>query len=640
MTTYTATYSPDDNKLRLYASSRLDKETYDRIKAAGFRWAPKQDLFVAPMWTPEREDLLIELAGEVDDEDKSLVDRAEERADRFDNYSDKRAADAERARKAVDAICDGIPMGQPILVGHHSERHARRDQERIESGMRKAVKMWETSGYWKSRAAGALQHAKYKELPAVRHRRIKGLESDKRRQEKRLPELREKQAKWLRDDISPFDVYVAYGDWYDHDAEQKFIAGEIFYDEVIERKREAYVRAIERTERWIAHYENRLTYERAMLNEQLGSAEGETNAMAARFDLKPGGKVLTRDGWLTILRVNKVQGVVNSVTTVAPSAVHWTGRWKYEIERIKDYQPPTEEQAAKVKKATALAPLCNYPGEGFREMTQAEWDKRNKFSDFPYIAKIGATETAGRHRRRQMPKPGQYWKSEPVFITDAKRVDPPAPEPKPAPIDPPAPAALTGYAAPQPSRKDDPRDAEFKAIKDSLKAGVQVVVAPQLFPTPADVAGRVVDLADIRSGHTVLEPSAGTGAIVKALRNTFGTTIDLTAVEIKANLAETVLRGAFRVPTHCKDFLECNGELGTFDRIVMNPPFERGSDIRHIEHALTFLKPGGRLVAICANGPRQQEQLQSKATAWIDLPAGTFKDQGTMVNTAIVVIDR
>ena len=46
----TATYSPEDNKLRLYASSRLDTATYERVKAAGFKWAPKQDLFVAPMW--------------------------------------------------------------------------------------------------------------------------------------------------------------------------------------------------------------------------------------------------------------------------------------------------------------------------------------------------------------------------------------------------------------------------------------------------------------------------------------------------------------------------------------------------------------------------------------------------------------
>ncbi len=42
---YRATYSPDDNKLRLYAASRLDPETYKKVHDAGFRWAPKQALF-------------------------------------------------------------------------------------------------------------------------------------------------------------------------------------------------------------------------------------------------------------------------------------------------------------------------------------------------------------------------------------------------------------------------------------------------------------------------------------------------------------------------------------------------------------------------------------------------------------------
>ena len=139
---YTATYSPEDNKLRLYSSTRLDRKLYARVRGAGFIYAPKQELFVAPMWTPEREDLLIELCGEIDDEDTSLVERAEERADRFVDYKDKRISDAERAHEAVSRIADNIPLGQPILIGHHSERHARKDAERIENGMRKTVKMW------------------------------------------------------------------------------------------------------------------------------------------------------------------------------------------------------------------------------------------------------------------------------------------------------------------------------------------------------------------------------------------------------------------------------------------------------------------------------------------------------------------
>jgi len=177
----TATYSPDDNKLRFYPRHRLSTEDYQRIRAAGFIWAAKQELFVAPMWTPGREDLLVDWSGEIEDEDKSLVDRAEERAERFEVYQEKRAGEAERAHDAVSQIVKHIPLGQPILIGHHSECRARKDAERIENGMRKAVKLWETSTYWKSRAAGALSHAKYKELSRVRARRIKTIEADQRK---------------------------------------------------------------------------------------------------------------------------------------------------------------------------------------------------------------------------------------------------------------------------------------------------------------------------------------------------------------------------------------------------------------------------------------------------------------------------
>ncbi len=56
---YRATYSPDDNKLRLYAVSRLDPETYKKVHDAGFRWAPKQALFVAPAPDTGPEDVLL-----------------------------------------------------------------------------------------------------------------------------------------------------------------------------------------------------------------------------------------------------------------------------------------------------------------------------------------------------------------------------------------------------------------------------------------------------------------------------------------------------------------------------------------------------------------------------------------------------
>jgi protein-L-isoaspartate O-methyltransferase len=189
--------------------------------------------------------------------------------------------------------------------------------------------------------------------------------------------------------------------------------------------------------------------------------------------------------------------------------------------------------------------------------------------------------------------------------------------------------------------------AEIDAMRASLKAGITVAAVPQLFPTPIDVAEYMVELAGIEPGQRVLEPSAGTGSILGAMGGRmFGHNPErgaVVAVEINRGLADR-LAGEFPLTdVRCTDFLACNGDLGKFDRILMNPPFENGSDIGHILHAYEFLKPGGRLVAICADGPRQQRSLKPLAEStggiWEPLPIETFKNQGTGVRTALLVIE-
>lgn len=190
------------------------------------------------------------------------------------------------------------------------------------------------------------------------------------------------------------------------------------------------------------------------------------------------------------------------------------------------------------------------------------------------------------------------------------------------------------------SRREQRRETAqvFDSMAEQLKQGVQIVSAPQLFPTPHDLAARMVEIADIRLGMTVLEPSAGTGHIMQAILNDecAGAVV---AVEINQQLANR-LKAEFPLSDiHCRDFLQYSRGNFPVDRIIMNPPFENGSDIKHIQHALTQLKPGGRLVAICANGPRQREKLLPLVDSWEDLPTGTFNQSGTGVNTAMIVID-
>ncbi|MCU1322197.1 MAG: methyltransferase type 11 [Acidobacteriaceae bacterium] len=332
--TCTATYSPEDNKLRLYASSRLDSETYARVKSAGFKWAPRQQLFVAPMWTPGREDLLLKLCGEIEDEDKSLVERAEERSERFADYSESRTEDADRAQKAVAAIAEHIPFGQPILIGHHSERRHRKDIKRIEDGMHRAVKMWDTAKYWTDRAAAAVRHAKHKERPDVRARRIKGLEADKRKQERYVQEAElwlklwtecaHEQDKELQAIIALRIAGMCHlhlprkeGDREDfqhtptaYDALQNSypnLYAPRTLDEIVTVALNTYPRAIVHHGRWLAHYENRIAYERAMLTEDGGTVADKTGPEkggACRCWASP------CEGWSYIQKVNKVSVTV------------------------------------------------------------------------------------------------------------------------------------------------------------------------------------------------------------------------------------------------------------------------------------------------------------------------------------------
>ena len=660
-TMYSATYSPDDNKLRLYAESRLDPEIYARIKAAGFRWAPKQGLFFAPAWTPAREAVLLDLAGEIGDDDTSLLNRAEERADRFDQYSENRAKDAQRAYSAVESVAGDIPMGQPLLIGHHSEKRARRDAETITRGMQRAVAAFKTSEYWKQRAAGAIRHAKYKEQPAVRARRIKKLEAEKRKHSKELKKAETLRGDWARVDDPTWlkrktegapvtnherALFIATLDYLSHiftlaeyprdlpasqyegsrGLHNALKDGTCTAEQAQAIALHMHGMAVVHHSKWLDHLTFRLEYERAMLGDSGGIA-------ADQFDIEPGGHVLTEGEWVTVLRVNRKGGDIVSLSTnrLFVSVVG--------IEKISDYRPASAEAKKAVKAVNKLPPLVNYPGEGSNEITKKEWTEKRK--DYKRTYNAREENGHGRYRYRVMlyMKNGRTTLGR-VFITDQKRVDPPKSTGEQAPAVP-----EPQRAAPQPRHQPAPMPEggqKFLQLESTLKAGVKTVTAPQLFPTPNEIAAKMRGLLDLQPGQRVLEPSAGTGRLVAALGGLIwggDQPGELHAVEISPELCASLQHDFPLTEVHCCDFLSTNGELGKFDRIIMNPPFANGADIKHINHARAALKPGGLLVALCANGPRQNEQLKPLADYWEPLPVGSFAESGTGVNVAMLVIE-
>lgn len=166
----------------------------------------------------------------------------------------------------------------------------------------------------------------------------------------------------------------------------------------------------------------------------------------------------------------------------------------------------------------------------------------------------------------------------------------------------------------------------------------RAVSAFQLFQTPAHVAVRLVALLGDNVRGRVLEPSAGLGRILDAIQPF--APVATVAVEMAAACAGELFRqerAGVRILQ--RDFLTVTPEeVGQFDAIAMNPPFHMRADVRHILHARKFLAPGGILAAICMAGPHRERDLRPLCETWEDLPAGTFKSEGTPVGAILLTI--
>ena len=150
----------------------------------------------------------------------------------------------------------------------------------------------------------------------------------------------------------------------------------------------------------------------------------------------------------------------------------------------------------------------------------------------------------------------------------------------------------------------------------------------QAFYTPDDVANMIASIAEV-SGCEVLEPSAGHGALVKACRAAGATKVDCFELEPRCKDALALLADEVQIV----DFLETTPKP-VYDRVVMNPPFTKGAYVKHIIHALDFLKPGGRLYSVT---PDKGSPIEGKQSLHA-FPSGTFKASGTQIATELIFI--
>ena len=385
---FDATYSPEDNKLRITASYRFEDALWQDFKKLGFHWAPKQEIFVHPRWTPTVEDFCLKMAGSIGPEGMTMVERAEFKNDRIDGYIANRHRDVNAFTAAADRYGERFAGGQPILVGHHSENKARNDHKRMVRNTEKAHEAAGKIDYWHYKKQGVAIHANRKSAYGVRVRRMKKLFAELRDYQRTLNDANIGVKQWNvilnKEGMDDFDKFIIYH------LNRLPSAGYGLWGEVDSGKisaKEGALRALERNEnilasphyrRWITHILNRLGYERSELGPVEKFAGEFTPAILQEFARTHGAhkpKATKTDfGWLvestTELPLHLADGC-----TLEKDADEWRDFFEivgYQVPDAKPKQPPILNF-----KADSIA--CQIYGEARVlqqiEMTSAEYKK-------------------------------------------------------------------------------------------------------------------------------------------------------------------------------------------------------------------------------------------------------------------------
>jgi hypothetical protein len=408
-----ATYSPEDNKLRLYVG-RVPRDEYLKLKAEGWVALHKQRETgggdFAAVWTPQRRDTALEYSGGIiEDEDQGPAERAADRAERFGDYRDKRTDEATGHADRYDS--------GPMAHGFQSQARAERSAARHDRIGTRATDAWSKAEYWQRRTKGVIAHALHLSAPGVRMGRIKTIEAELRRDEKTNSELAERFETWrkisaMTDTEKQTALALAFSgigyNWTKYTHPRTGKEGSLWdflREDATDRITGAEAAALYMAKHrdplkpewnetsladWINHHKLRLAYENQMLAAQGGRLE--------QCEVIPGGKL----GGKLILKVSKssATGRATSCDILGPKVSGWTYKaanitgtewaaYKFDLERISpdSYTPPTPESLAELEAVRAKikgakpkvekCPLIN-PTDADAERLQALWNERAK----------------------------------------------------------------------------------------------------------------------------------------------------------------------------------------------------------------------------------------------------------------------
>lgn len=203
---------------------------------------------------------------------------------------------------------------------------------------------------------------------------------------------------------------------------------------------------------------------------------------------------------------------------------------------------------------------------------------------------------------------------------------------------------------------------EYVAPEPIVEAFVSMRFLPaknplDFFPTPRKVALELLKFCGLlyensRGDYStatqrkisVLEPNAGLGGLADVVRE-FYPDAHIVCVEMNPISAQILREKGYEV--HEQDFLEFE-QRGQFDYVIMNPPFDGTTYIKHVLHAWEMVEPRLGLVAgILPNTIRNTQKNVENFWRFVHcvgatepLEKGSFKESGTNVETVVFYIDK
>jgi predicted RNA methylase len=156
----------------------------------------------------------------------------------------------------------------------------------------------------------------------------------------------------------------------------------------------------------------------------------------------------------------------------------------------------------------------------------------------------------------------------------------------------------------------------------------------QFFETPRELATRLVEMAEIKNGERVLEPSAGRGRIAELMP-------ECQCIELNKDNEKFLVANGFDVVGN--NFMNHDGE---YDVVVANPPFTKQQDIDHVNKMMDLAKR--RVVSVMSASVMFRDnkktvdfrnRVEGLGGTFEMLPEKIFAESGTNVRTCVVCVD-